>query len=83
MDEYKALIFGLEATRKMAITHISIYGDLEFIMEKIKCMYQTKHPKMRAYRNQVWDLIENFFHAFNIITIPREINQKEYPLAVK
>ena len=35
-------------------------------------MYQTKNTRMIAYRNAVWDLIDNFFHAFNIFVVPRE-----------
>ena len=30
---------------------------------------------MRAYRNQVWDIIDKFYVAFNISTIFREFNQ--------
>ena len=37
---------------------------------------------MRAHRNQVWDLIDNFFHAFNITSIPKEMNQTDYSLDV-
>ena len=35
-------------------------------------MCQTKHPRLRYYRNEVWDLIENYFEALNIQFIPRE-----------
>ena len=32
---------------------------------------------MRSYRNSIWDLIDNLFHAFNITVVPREENQKD------
>ena len=30
---------------------------------------------MKVYRNEAWDLIENFFIAFNITFVPREYNE--------
>ena len=80
--EYEAHILGLEASIRMGITQISIYGDLDLIVQQIKGMHRTKHPIQRAYQSQVWDLIDNLFHEFNITIIPREINQKDGALAV-
>jgi hypothetical protein len=37
---------------------------------------------MRAYRNQVWDLIDNFYKAFNITVVSREFNQQVDSLAI-
>jgi hypothetical protein len=37
-------------------------------------VYQAKHPRLRSYRNEVWDLIDNFFSSFNISFVPREDN---------
>ena len=34
------------------------------------------------YRNEVWDLIDNFFLAFNINFVPREYNETTYSLAL-
>ena len=31
---------------------------------------------MSVNRNQVWYLLENLFHAFNITVVPREMNKK-------
>ena len=45
-------------------------------MQQIKSIYQIKHPRMRYYINAVWDLIDVFFHAFNITVVPREENQR-------
>jgi hypothetical protein len=42
----------------------------------------NKTPKNERYINQVWDLIDNFFEAFNIIVVPREFNQQEDSLAL-
>jgi ribonuclease HI len=73
--EYEALILGLEATRKMQITKMVVFGDSKLVVQQIKVSYQTKHPRMRTYRNQVWDLIDNFYEAFNISSILTKFNQ--------
>ena len=37
---------------------------------------------MKVYRNEVWDLIENFLIAFNINFVPREYNETADSLAL-
>jgi ribonuclease HI len=69
--EYEALVLGLEASRKMKIVNLIVYGDAELIVKQIKKVYQAKHPRMRSYINFSWDLIENLFLTFNIHAIPR------------
>jgi ribonuclease HI len=80
--EYEALILGLEATRKMQITKLVAFGDSELVVQQVKGSYQTRHPRMRAYRNQVWDMIDNFYEAFNIFVVLREFNQRTNSLVV-
>jgi ribonuclease HI len=70
--EYEALVLGLRAAKDMVIEEISIFRDAELIVHHIKNIYQTKHPRLRSYRNEVWDLVDSFFSAFNISFIPRE-----------
>jgi len=82
VSEYEALILGLEVERKMKITKITTYGDSELVVQQVKSVYQTKHPIMRSYKNQAWDLIENLFDAFNIVAIPREENHRANALAI-
>jgi hypothetical protein len=65
---------GLRAAKDIDIEAISMFGDVEIIVHQRKNIYQTKHPRMRAYRSEVWDLIDIFFLAFNISFIPREDN---------
>jgi hypothetical protein len=73
------LVLGLETDRKLKIKHLVVYGDVELIVKQIKQIYQEKHPRMRAYKNCVWDLIENFFLSFNIHAIPEFIINKQIP----
>jgi ribonuclease HI len=70
--EYEALVLGLRDAKDMGIEEISVFGDVELIFQQIKDIYQAKHPRLKSYKNEVWDLIDIFFSAFNISFIPRE-----------
>ena len=37
---------------------------------------------MNKYRNEVWDLIEHYFSAFNVNFVTREENQMDDSLAI-
>ena len=72
--EYEALILGLKAAKDMGIQQISIYGDSELVVQQVRDKYQVKQDLLKVYRNEVWDMIDNFFIAFNISFIPRDHN---------
>ena len=38
--------------------------------------------RFRKYKNDLWDLVDNFILAFNISFIPRDANQREDSLAL-
>jgi hypothetical protein len=59
-----------------------VFGDVELIVQQIRNAYQAKHPQLRSYRNEMWDLIDNLFSAFNISFIPREENTLVDSLAI-
>jgi ribonuclease HI len=80
--EYEALVLGLRAAKDMGIKEISMFGDAELVVNQVINIYQAKHPRLRSYRNEVWDLIDNFFLAFNISFISREENTVVDSLAV-
>jgi hypothetical protein len=82
VSEYEALILGPKATRKMQITKMVVFGDSELVLQQVKGSYQMRHPRMRAYINQVWDMIDNCYVDFIISTILREFNQQVYCLVV-
>jgi ribonuclease HI len=79
VDEYEALILGLEAARKMQITELVVFGDSKLVVQQIKVHYQTRHPRMRAYKNQVWDLIDNFYKDFNITLSQENLTNRLIP----
>ena len=80
--EYEALVLGLREAKDMGIGELSVFGDAELIVHHIKNLYQTKHPRLISYRNEVWDLVDSFFSAFNISFIPREENKMDDSLAI-
>jgi ribonuclease HI len=72
--EHEALVLGLSAAREMGIQEIAVFGDAELVVQQVRNAYQAKHPQLRSYRNEVWDLVDSFFSTFNISFIPREEN---------
>jgi ribonuclease HI len=72
--EYEALVLGIRAAQEMEIREMDVFGDAELIVQQVKNVYQARHPRLKNYRNEVWDLVDNFFLAFNISYIPREEN---------
>jgi ribonuclease HI len=80
--EYEALVLGMRAAKEMGIKEMVVFGDAELIIQQVKNIYRAKHPRLRSYRNEVWDLIDNFFSAFNIVFVPREENTAADSLAV-
>jgi ribonuclease HI len=80
--KYEALVLGMRAAKEMGIEEITIFGDAELIIQQIRNAYHAHNPRLRNYRNEVWDLIDNFFLALNIYFIPREENTLADSLAV-
>ena len=46
-----------------------MYGDSEIIVKQIRNKIHCISPHLKAYQNEVWDLLTNFY-AFNIVSIP-------------
>jgi ribonuclease HI len=72
--EYETLVLVLEATKKLNINNLEVYGDAELIVKQINRQYLAKHPRLRTYRNCAWDLMENIFSSVNVHFIPRTEN---------
>jgi hypothetical protein len=68
------LILGLEAAKKLNIKNLEVYGNAELIVKQVNRQYLARHPRLRAYRNFAWDLMEIFFSSVNIHFIPRAEN---------
>jgi ribonuclease HI len=74
MAEYEALILGLKVLKELGAKRIAVCGDSELIINQVKGIYQSKHPRLRAYINLALDLLEEF-SEYDLSTIPREKNQ--------
>jgi ribonuclease HI len=74
MAEYEALILGLKVLKELGANNITMCGDSELVINHVKGIYQTKNPRLRAYRNLVLDLLEEFME-YVISNIPREKNK--------
>jgi ribonuclease HI len=74
MAEYEALILGLQVLKELGVQRIAVRGDSELIINQVKGVYQTKHPRLRAYKNLALDLLEGF-SEYDLTAIPREQNQ--------
>ena len=53
-------MLGLKLLKKVGAKQIMVRRDSELIINKIKGEYATKHPKLRAYRNDVLDALQCF-----------------------
>ena len=80
--EYEAFLLGLELARSLKVQNLSVFFDSELIVNWVRNLCQTKHPRLKSYRNEAWDTIENFFQGFNITSISRDENMHADSLVV-
>lgn len=80
MAEYESLILGLDVLKRMKAQNIYVFGDSKLVIRQVECVYQTKDV-MRAYRNLVLDMLENF-QAYSFIVKTRDQNSIADSLAV-
>jgi hypothetical protein len=66
----------------MQINKLVVFGDSKLVVQQVKGSYQTRHPRMKAYKNKVWDMVDNFYVAFNISIVLREFNKPVDSLVV-
>ena len=79
--KYEALILGIKMIKKLEIKKVIIYGDSKSMINQVKGIYQVKHPRMRAYRNIVLDLLQDI-PKYQFVVVPREQNAITDALAV-
>jgi ribonuclease HI len=75
-------VLGLRVAKDISIDRLAVFGDSELIVNQVKDIYQAKKQRLKQYINEVWDLVDNFFLAFNISFVPREANQREDSLTL-
>ena len=72
----------MKAAKDLGIQQIAAFGDSELVVQQVKSNYQVKQGLLKVYRNEVWDMLENYFIAFNITHIPRNHNETADSLAL-
>ena len=60
---------------------ISIFGDVDFIIQQVNNTFQTNNIRLKAYRDEVWKLSDSFMF-FELSYIPRTLNHLADSLAV-
>eukprot|EP00253_Pinus_taeda_P013943 PITA_13943 len=80
--EYEVLLLGLQAIKNLNIRCLKVIEDSKLVVKEIRNQCQTKHPRLKDYKNEVWDLIENIFLAFNIQFMHNEHNRMENSLVI-
>ena len=75
-------MLGLHALKDLGAKWVQIFGYSELVINQVNDSYQTKYPRMRAYRNEVWDMFENYFTEQNVKVIPRYDNTMADSLAI-
>ena len=68
--EYEALVQGLRKAIELKVSNLKVFGDSKIIVKQIRNQIHYVSPHLKAYQNEVWDLLK-CFNAFNIISIPR------------
>jgi hypothetical protein len=79
MAEYEDTLLDLITLKDLGENKIYVHGYFELVISQVKYTYQTKHPRMRAYRNLVLDFFENV-SEYNILVVPREHNLIAYDI---
>jgi len=81
ITEYEALILVLNAAKEMGIKDIKVFRDIDLIIQQVNKTFQGKHPRLKAYRDEVWRL-KYSFSSFCISYIPRVKSQLADSLAM-
>ena len=71
---------GMRFLKYLGTKRIAMHEYFDLVINQVKGIYQSKHPRLRAYINLVLDIFEEF-SEYNLSTIPRELNQIANALA--
>ena len=81
ITKYEVLILGLNVANDMGIRDTEVFGEVDLIIQQVNKTFQARHPRLKAYRDEVWRLKDSF-ESFCISYIPRVKNQLVDSLAV-
>jgi ribonuclease HI len=69
MAQYEALILWLNTLKDLGEKRIVLHVYYKLMINKVKGIYQSKNPRMRAYKDIFLDVIEIFIE-YNLSVIP-------------
>ena len=72
----------MKDAKYLGVDEIIAFWDSKLVVQQVKKVYSIKQPKLRNYVQEVWDMIEQNFSAFNITHVKREENQMADSLAI-
>jgi ribonuclease HI len=81
MDEYEALVQGLQKALELGIHHLFVSRDSELVVNQIRDKYEVHNPGLKQYHRRAKKLIEKFL-SFNIQAVLRAKNHVVDTLAL-
>jgi ribonuclease HI len=73
VTEFEALLLGIENAYNLGCGHLTVFGDLELVVNLVRKIYSPRNKFLKCYTQFVWMLISNMF-AFNFTHVKRELN---------
>lgn len=80
--EYEALIRALEVAVDYGFETVHVRGDSELIIKQLRGEYQVSDPRLREYRVQAMELLDQFAD-WELTHVPRDVNERADSLATE
>jgi ribonuclease HI len=81
INEYEALILGLNLAIDKGVTHLKAKGDSDLIVSQVMMTFATKNEKLKKYRDMAQSLSKSF-KIMSLEATPREENHVADALTV-
>ena len=60
VDEYRALLLGLELARRLGAREVQVVNDSELVARQVGGQYRVKHAGLRPLRREVMQAVRGF-----------------------
>ena len=71
----------MNALKDLGAKRKDVFRDSDLVINQVNDSYQTKHPRMSGYQNEVWEMLGNFFTEHRVEVVPILENQVANSLA--
>lgn len=75
VGEYNGLLLAVRFAKLLGVMRLDVRSDSRLIVEQTLGFFDVRNPKLRTYRDQIWELAQSFDQV-TIRWIPREENMK-------